>query len=172
MFSSFSFNFVMSFVIRDERNNRDVLRSVETFNFDTTTRGSLIFILSRCRHLPFENYNNKECRHLYTDSLSTITGWYREVDAECRFISWSASRRASSSISLGSSSSLFVSEKFPVMSFVGRFPCRTEKLNAKVLSDIQFHDAAGKRDLRTPSRRDLDTVDNYNVYNLCLYRSA
>ncbi|KAK1135846.1 hypothetical protein K0M31_000418 [Melipona bicolor] len=43
------------------------------------------------------------------------------------------------------------------MSFVGRFPCRTEKLNAKVLSDIQFHDAAGKRDLRTPSRRDLDT---------------
>lgn len=58
------------------------------------------------------------------------------------------------------------------MSFVGRFPCRTEKLNAKVLSDIQFHDAAGKRDLRTPSRRDLDTVDNYNVYNLCLYRSA
>lgn len=59
-----------------------------------------------------------------------------------------------------------------MMSFVGRFPCRTEKLNAKVLSDIQFHDAAGKRDLRTLSRRDLDTVDNYNVYNLCPYRSA
>lgn len=64
----------MSFITRDERNNRDALRSVETFKFDTTTRRSLIFILSRCRHLPFENYNNKECRHLYTDSLSTITG--------------------------------------------------------------------------------------------------
>lgn len=58
------------------------------------------------------------------------------------------------------------------MSFVGRFPYRTEKLNAKVLSDIQFHDAAGKRDLRTPLRRDLDILDNHKVYNICLYRSA
>lgn len=69
-----------------------------------------------------------------------------------RFISWSASRRASSSIPLRYRSPLFVSEKFPVMSFVGRFPYRTEKLNAKVLSDIQFHDATGKRDLRAPLR--------------------
>lgn len=114
----------------------------------------------------FENYNNKEFRHLYTDSPGHGRGckrWNRDGDAERRFISWSASRRASSSISFSSRSSLFVSEKFPVMSFVGRFPCRTEKLNAKVLSDIQFHDAAGKRDLRTPLRRNLDTLDNHNV---------
>ncbi|EZA49660.1 hypothetical protein X777_12205 [Ooceraea biroi] len=30
------------------------------------------------------------------------------------------------------------------MSFVGRFPSRTEKLNAKVLSDIQYLRASGK----------------------------
>jgi len=35
-----------------------------------------------------------------------------------------------------SRSPILVSENFPVMSFVGRFPSRTEKLNAKVLSDI------------------------------------
>lgn len=47
------------------------------------------------------------------------------------------SMRAPSSVSLTSRSPVLVSENFPVMSFVGRFPSRTEKLNAKVLSDIQ-----------------------------------
>lgn len=46
-------------------------------------------------------------------------------------------------------SPILVSENFPVMSFVGRFPSRTEKLNAKVLSDIQYLCTPGKRCLRT-----------------------
>ncbi|KOC69886.1 hypothetical protein WH47_09104 [Habropoda laboriosa] len=51
------------------------------------------------------------------------------------------------------------------MSFVGRFPCRTEKLNAKVLSDIQFHDAAGKRDLRT-QMASKKTRQNHSIQHL------
>lgn len=51
-------------------------------------------------------------------------------------------------------STILVSENFPVMSFVGRFPSRTEKLNAKVLSDIQYLCAPGKRCLRTWLRTD------------------
>lgn len=118
--------------------------------------------------IDISDYNNKKYRHLCTESLSAITGV--NVDIEYRFISWSASRRASSSISFSSCSPLFVSEKFPVMSFVGHFPYRTEKLNAKVLSDIQFHDATGKRDLRTPLCPNLDIPwYNHNIYNLYLY---
>lgn len=130
------------------RENENSTISIIIFNgetFDTIALAeSLIFIRSI-----FQIIINKKYRHLHTESSITIIGckrWYRDGDVEYRFISWSASRRASSSISLSSCSSLFVSEKFPVMSFVGHFPYRTEKLNAKVLSDIQFHDAAGKRE--------------------------
>ncbi|CAK9818826.1 hypothetical protein ANTPLA_LOCUS9963 [Anthophora plagiata] len=53
------------------------------------------------------------------------------------------------------------------MSFVGRFPCRTEKLNAKVLSDIQFHDAAGKRgSTHTVTMASKKTRQNHSIQHL------
>ncbi|TGZ47435.1 Uncharacterized protein DBV15_00131 [Temnothorax longispinosus] len=65
-----------------------------------------------------------------------------------------------SSVSLSSRSPVLVSENFPVMSFVGRFPSRTEKLNAKVLSDIQCLCAPGKR---MASRK---TRQNHSIQHL------
>ncbi|KYN41707.1 hypothetical protein ALC56_03850 [Trachymyrmex septentrionalis] len=68
--------------------------------------------------------------------------------------------RDPSSVSLLSRSPVLVSENFPVMSFVGRFPSRTEKLNAKVLSDIQCLCASGKR---MASRK---TRQNHSIQHL------
>lgn len=58
-----------------------------------------------------------------------------EVKSQPRLCSGGSMRACSVSLSWVARSVL-VSENFPVMSFVGRFPSRTEKLNAKVLSDI------------------------------------
>ncbi|EFN74358.1 hypothetical protein EAG_03318 [Camponotus floridanus] len=67
--------------------------------------------------------------------------------------------RACAPVSI-SLSPILVSENFPVMSFVGRFPSRTEKLNAKVLSDIQYLCAPGKR---MASRK---TRQNHSIQHL------
>ncbi|KYN01208.1 hypothetical protein ALC62_08051 [Cyphomyrmex costatus] len=69
--------------------------------------------------------------------------------------------RAPSSVSLLSRSPVLVSENFPVMSFVGRFPSRTEKLNAKVLSDIQCLCAPDGK--RMASRK---TRQNHSIQHL------
>lgn len=90
----------------------------------------------------FSKYQSLDVRYL--DSLSSDVGEIT-VATTC-----GESMRARS-ISL---STILVSENFPVMSFVGRFPSRTEKLNAKVLSDIQYLCAPGKRCLRTWLRSD------------------
>lgn len=58
-----------------------------------------------------------------------------------------------------------------MMSFVGRFPCRTEKLNAKVLSDIQFHGAARKRESASAVTLKFGYLDSYNIYNFCFIPS-
>lgn len=76
----------------------------------------------------------------YLDSL-----WVRMLAKSRSRLRCSESMRGRS-VSL---SPILVSGNFPVMSFVGRFPNRTEKLNAKVLSDIQYLCALGKRCLRT-----------------------
>ncbi|KYM82370.1 hypothetical protein ALC53_07158 [Atta colombica] len=68
--------------------------------------------------------------------------------------------RDPSSVSLLSRLPVLVSENFPVMSFVGRFPSRTEKLNAKVLSDIQCLCASRKR---MASRK---TRQNHSIQHL------
>lgn len=55
-----------------------------------------------------------------------------------------------------------------MMSFVGRFPSRTEKLNAKVLSDIQCLRAPGKRYLRTWGYRSAWLRDYFTISSILI----
>lgn len=115
------------------------------WNFLYTDRYFVLFFLSifsdiffciintQLRSLSYK-YQSLDVRYL--DSL-----WFRMLAKSRSRLRYGESMRARS-VSL---SPILVSENFPVMSFVGRFPSRTEKLNAKVLSDIQYLCAPEKK---------------------------
>lgn len=100
------------------------------------SRVSCVPCVSRPYCSLFSNHEDPDTRYL--DSLSLDVG-----EITVATVCGGGSMRAPS-VSLSSRSPVLVSENFPVMSFVGRFPSRTEKLNAKVLSDIQCLRASGK----------------------------